>query len=94
MSEPRRRWTIVIDRQPQKEMRHLPSGLRQRVDSAILALAEDPRPVGCRPVTDAPRGTYRVRVGAYRVIYTVLDAERVIVVARVRKRDESTYREL
>ena len=86
MSESRRRWTIVIDREPED--------LRQRVDRAILALAEDPRPAGCRAVKDAPRGTYRVRVGTYRVIYTVLDADRVIVVARVRKRDESIYRGL
>ena len=94
MNEPQRRWKIVLDRQPQKEMRRLPSDLRQQIDRAILALAEDPRPAGCKPVKDAPRGTYRVRVGAYRVIYTVLDSKKVIVVARVRKRDESTYRGL
>ena len=87
MNEPQRRWTIVIDRQPHKEMRRLPSDLRQRVDRAILALTEDPRPAGCKSVRDAPEGTYRV-------IYTVLDAERVVIVARVRKRDESTYRGL
>ena len=85
---------IVIDRQPRKEMRRLPRDLRQRIDEAILGLTEDPRPAGCKSVNDAPRGTYRVRVGAYRLIYTVLDAEGVIVVARVRKRDESTYRGL
>jgi len=94
MSESLRRWTIVIDQEPQKVLRRLPGDLRQRIDRAILALAEDPRPAGCRPVRDAPRGTYRVRVGTYRVIYTVLDTDRVIVVARVRKRDESTYRGL
>ena len=87
MNEPQRRFTIVIDRQPQKEMRRLPGDLRRRIDGAILALADEPRPAGCQPVKDAPRGTYRV-------IYTVLDAEGVIVVARVRKRDESTYRGL
>ncbi len=94
MSESLRCWTIVIDQEPQKVLRRLPGDLRQRIDRAILALAEDPRPAGCRPVRDAPRGTYRVRVGTYRVIYTVLDTDRVIVVARVRKRDESTYRGL
>jgi mRNA interferase RelE/StbE len=94
MNEPQQRWTIVIDRQPQEEMRRLPSDQRQRIDRAILALSEDPRPAGCKPVKDAPRGTYRLRVGDYRVIYSVLDAEGVVVVARVCKRDESTYRGL
>jgi mRNA interferase RelE/StbE len=65
MTEPRRRWSVVLDRQPQKEMRRLPGDLRQRIDVAIRALAEDPRPAGCVPVKGAPRGTYRLRVGAY-----------------------------
>jgi mRNA interferase RelE/StbE len=94
LNEPQRRWTIASDRQPQKEIRHLPTDLRKRIDRAILAPAEDPRPAGCKPVKDGPRGTYRLRVGAYRVIYTVLDSEKVIVVASVRKWDESTYQGL
>jgi hypothetical protein len=60
MNEPQRRWTIVIDLQPQKEMRRLPSDLRQRIDKAILALAEDPKPAGCKPVKDAPSTTTAV----------------------------------
>jgi mRNA interferase RelE/StbE len=61
---------------------------------AIKTLAEDPRPTGCRPVKVAEKGTYRVRVGDYRVIYTVLDREQVIVIARVAKRSEGTYQGL
>jgi mRNA-degrading endonuclease RelE of RelBE toxin-antitoxin system len=60
----------------------------------LRSLAEDPRPPGCRPVKDALKGTYRVRVDSYRLIHTVVDADHVVVVARVAKRDESTYREL
>jgi mRNA interferase RelE/StbE len=91
---PEESWVIYLDRQAQKAMRLLSRELRHRIDRAILAQAEDPRPPGCRPVKNAPRGTYRLRVGDYRLIYTVLDADRAVVVARVRKRDESTYREL
>jgi mRNA interferase RelE/StbE len=94
MSEPQRHWKILIDRRPQKEMHRLPHDVRQRIDSAILALREDPRPAGCVPVKNAPAATYRLRVGDYRVIYTVLDTAGVVIVARVRKRDESTYRGL
>jgi mRNA-degrading endonuclease RelE of RelBE toxin-antitoxin system len=34
---------------------------------------------------------HRLRVGRYRVIYEVLDAERRVVVTQVRRRTESTY---
>jgi mRNA-degrading endonuclease RelE of RelBE toxin-antitoxin system len=56
------------------------------------ALAEDPRPAGCRPVKVRGAGVHRLRVDDYRVIYLVLDDEQVVVVARVARRNESTYR--
>lgn len=44
---------------------HEPKSAQQPIGEVImLALAEDPRPAGCEPVKDTPRGTYRVRVGA------------------------------
>jgi mRNA-degrading endonuclease RelE of RelBE toxin-antitoxin system len=39
-------------------------------------------------------GMVRLRVGDYRVIYLVLDDERVVIVARVARRNEGTYRGL
>ena len=63
-------------------------------EAKIDALADDPRPPGGEPVKAATRGTYRVRVGDYRVIYTVLDDEQVVVVARVARRGEHTYKGL
>lgn len=94
MSEPCQQWRIVIDRQPKKEIRRFPRIARQRIDAAILALAKDPRPAGCKPVKEAEKGTYRVRVGDYRVIYVVLDDERVVIVVRVGRRSERTYKRL
>jgi mRNA interferase RelE/StbE len=72
-------------------MARLPRRDQFRILDALAAIAQDPRPPGCRAVKHAPRGTYRVRVGDFRIIYTVLDQDEVIVVAR---RDESTYRGL
>lgn len=65
-----------------------------RILVALRQLAEDPRPDGCRPVRTAPKGTYRVRMGDYRLVYTVLDEDQLIVVARVVRRSESTCRDL
>ena len=75
-------------------MARLPRQDQARVLLAIKALADNPRPTGCKPVKAAEEGTYRVRVGDYRVVYVVLDGEQVIIVARVAKRSESTYRGL
>lgn len=87
-------YRLEVERQAQKALARLPRDIQRRIEAKIDSLAEDPRPVGCEMVQDAPKGTYRVWVGRYRVIYVILDDEQIIVVARVRKRDESTYRGL
>jgi mRNA interferase RelE/StbE len=75
-------------------MARLPRQDQARILATIKALAGDPRPAGCRPVKAAEKSTYRVRVGDYRVVYVVLDDEPVVIVARVARRSESTYRGL
>lgn len=85
---------IVVERRARKAVVGLPKHDQARIKEAIDALAENPRPTGCRPVKAAPRDTYRVRVGDFRIIYSVLDDERVVIVARVARRSERTYRGL
>lgn len=83
-----------IDRAVQKTLARFPRRDQARVLVTIKDLATEPRPAGCEPVKSAAAHTYRVRVGDYRVVYTILDEEQIIVVARVVKRSESTYRDL
>jgi len=87
-------YQIRIGKRVRKEVDRLPRQDQARILVAVKALAQDPRPPGCKPIKVAGQGTYRVRVGDYRVIYTVLDNEQVVVVARVARRSESTYRGL
>ncbi|MCK4341380.1 MAG: type II toxin-antitoxin system RelE/ParE family toxin [Phycisphaerae bacterium] len=53
----------------------------ERVAQAILRLEHDPRPAGSKKL----RGVqdYRLRVGQYRILYSVDDPERVVVVFAV-----------
>lgn len=52
--------------------------IARRVQGAIALLAQDPRPPGARALKGRPG--LRVRVGDYRVIYTVQDDVLLIVV--------------
>ena len=87
-------YRIEIERRAGKELTRLAQQDQTRILAAIEALTENLRPTGCRPVQAAPKGTYRIRVGEYRVIYVVLDQGQVVVIARVARRGESTYRGL
>ena len=69
-----------------REYRRLQGPLRDRIQSVIDSLADDPRPVGV--VKLAGRDDFRVRVGDYRVVYAVDDAERLVIVARIARRRE------
>lgn len=66
-----------------KEIKRLePRKVRRQLVRRIQSLATNPRPAGC----EKPAGTgdrYRVRQGAYRIVYEVRDEELVVVVVKV-----------
>jgi mRNA-degrading endonuclease RelE of RelBE toxin-antitoxin system len=56
-------------------------------------LVSDPRREGSRKLVGWPR-RYRQHVGAFRLIYDIYEPERIVVIARVIRRSETTYRRL
>ena len=60
---------------------------RQRLVRAINALARDPRPQGCEKLS-AEENKYRVRQGNYRIVYSVDDRARLVLVAKIGDRKE------
>jgi mRNA interferase RelE/StbE len=74
----------------QRQLRRLPPGDAARLRGPILALALAPRPPGAVKLADID--FWRLRVGDLRIVYMVDDAARLVVVLRVARRSESTYR--
>jgi mRNA interferase RelE/StbE len=69
-----------------RALRKLDPQIRPRIQCAIALLAQDPRPPASRALRGRPG--YRVRVGDYRIIYTVADEVLlVVVVALGHRRD-------
>jgi mRNA interferase RelE/StbE len=62
---------------------------RQQIVAKIEALSDDPRPPGCEKLTG--REQYRVRQGAYRIVYAIEDDRLVVYVVKVGHRS-SVYR--
>lgn len=86
-------YTIEVERRAARDLqKNVAHRDRPRIIKAIDDLAESPRPRGCRRVRAAPQGTYRIRVGDYRIIYVVLDDGQVVIIARVKRRSEDMYR--
>jgi mRNA interferase RelE/StbE len=62
---------------------------RQRIVARIRSLARDPRPLGSQKLT--AREQYRVRQGAYRIVYEIDGAERTVTVFKIGHR-KGAYR--
>ena len=84
-------YEVRVAGQVRRSMRKIPPKDQARILAAFKGLANNPRPIGYGPVEDALPNTFRIRVGRYRVVYRIYDADQVVVIARVRKRDEKTY---
>ena len=70
-----------------KALRRIDPQDRGRVQGAIALLGEDPRPPGAKALQG--RDGYRVRVGSYRIFYTIRNDILVVVVVTVgHRRDE------
>ncbi len=70
----------------------MPPGDAARTCGPILSLGLEPRPYGAAGI----RGTtfWRIRIGNLRVVYAIDDEARRVIVLRVARRSESTYRRL
>lgn len=80
------RYRIEVRPAALRALRKVDPTMRPRIEGAIALLAEDPRPPASRPLRGRPG--YRVRVGDYRIIYTVQDDVLLVVVVALGHRRE------
>jgi mRNA interferase RelE/StbE len=81
-------YSIVFARSARHELEVLDPAVIRRILPKIESLADAPRPHGARKLT-GERYLWRIRVGNYRVIYSILDKERRIDITAVRHRREA-----
>lgn len=77
-------YRLVFKRSVAKDLRTIPNQDVACILNCIDSLAENPRPRGCEKLSGQEK--YRVRQGAYRIIYEIRDRELVITVVRIAHR--------
>ena len=60
---------------------------RQRIVTRIQKLADNPRPPGCEKL-ESNEDKYRVRQGRYRVVYSIDDQRRLVIIIKIGHRRE------
>lgn len=81
-------YSITFARSARRELEALDSSIILRILSKIETLAVHPRPHGSKKLS-GEKHLWRIRIGDYRVIYSVLDRERRIDITAVRHRREA-----
>ena len=81
-------YSITFARSARRELEALDSNIILRILSKIETLAVHPRPHGSKKLS-GEKHLWRIRIGDYRVIYSVLDKERRIDITAVRHRREA-----
>ena len=74
-------YTVLVSPRAKRELNALPAQLYQRITSKLQDLANDPRPPGC--VKLEGREGWRIRVGDYRVLYSIDDGIRIVSVEQI-----------
>jgi mRNA interferase RelE/StbE len=81
------KYRISIKRSAVKEIEAIPQKKeRQRIIKRIGQLADNPRPSGSKKLSGHDR--YRIRQGAYRIVYSIKDDQLIIVVVKVGNRKD------
>ena len=84
-------YEVKVSSGAQRDLGKLSHRQADGILDAVEGLSRTPRPRGAVKLG----GTlYRIRLGRLRIIYSVSDRDQEVVVVRVAKRYESTYKDL
>jgi mRNA interferase RelE/StbE len=83
-------YELVVKQSVAKDLRRIPKQDVSRILKRIETLVDDPRPPGCEKLSAQER--YRLRQGAYRIIYSVDDERSFVTIVKVAHRRDAYQR--
>jgi mRNA interferase RelE/StbE len=75
-------YEVLIKPAAQRQLKKLPRAAQVDLIALIERLTQDPRPPGCKKLKGR-QNQYRVRLGDYRIIYSVEDMALVVRIIKV-----------
>ena len=84
-------YLVRLETAAERELDRLPKDILRRVDAKLMGLKRQPRTRGAVKLEGRQGQGWRVRVGDYRILYTIEDEARTVSVYRISHRG-SAYR--
>ncbi len=85
-------YEIELKREPEKFIRKQSRKIQIQLISALRKLQKDPRPRQAKKLSGLD-ALYRIRVGDYRIVYTIREKKLLILVLRIAHRKD-VYKKL
>lgn len=83
------KYNIEIKKSAVKEIKNLPRKECKKILFAVESLGNNPRPRECKKLSQEEK--YRIRIGNYRILYSIEDIALVVFVVKVAHR-QSAYK--
>jgi mRNA interferase RelE/StbE len=79
---------VTIRKQALKELELIPKKDNRQISKAIDELSVNPRPNGCKKLKGETEYMWRIRVGNYRLLYTIEDRIKIVEIRKVGHRKD------
>ena len=84
-------YDVVLTSRAKRELDRMPREVFLRIDPVLRALQVNPRPYGVQKLEE---DLHRIRIGDWRILFLIHDQARRVIVIRITRRSEKTYKHL
>ena len=82
-----KKYRVVFDKRYTKDLKYIHASYHKAIMKAATGLGENPRPDGCIKLKGSDN-LFRIRVGPYRIIYTIQDDQLIVLVLEIGDRKD------
>ena len=79
-------YSVLLERQAEKDLRNLPAQIIKRIDQHLVELEHEPFPRGALKLKGKEGDAWRIKIGDYRLLYTVDTSEKTINIYKIKHR--------
>lgn len=84
-------WQLRITERDRRTLARLPGRIRGEIAEVLLDLRDDPRPAYSKPLGRELRGLRTIRIDGWRLVYSINEEDRIVIVVGIRPRGPNTY---
>jgi mRNA-degrading endonuclease RelE of RelBE toxin-antitoxin system len=84
-------WNVVLSNRAERALGRVPARDRQRITQALLSMEQEPLSGDVVPLKGPYEGSFRRRVGSWRIIFALKWDAQMVFAADVARRASTTY---